>query len=226
MEDLELKKMWNACNQNIDEAKILNLQSWAVNIRTFEYLQTYKAQSKLKSLSTLKKWAVALGVLWVIFLGLLVYGNHFQNLYFTVSVCMLMFFSVAAIAIYIKHIVLIDKINFSESVVDAQKKITELQNSSINIIRILWLQMPFYTTFFWSTEWLTSDYRFWLIAFPITIFFTLLSIWLYKNISLKNVNKKWFKILLSKEWTSVSSAKKYLNEIEEFKNDNKMFEAS
>ena len=226
MEDLELKKMWNACNQNIDEAKILNLQSWAVNIRTFEYLQTHKAQSKLKSLSTLKKWAVALGVLWVIFLGLLVYGNHFQNLYFTVSVCMLMFFSVAAIAIYIKHIVLIDKINFSESVVDAQKKITELQNSSITIIRILWLQMPFYTTFFWSTKWLTSDYTFWLIAFPITIFFTLLSIWLYKNISLKNVNKKWFKILLSKEWTSVSSAKKYLNEIEEFKNDNKMFEAS
>lgn len=219
MEDLELKKMWNAFNQNIDEAKILNLQSWAVNIKTFEYLQTHKAQSKLKSLSTLKKWAVALGILWVSFLGLLLYGNHFQNLYFSVSVCMLMFFSVAAIAVYIKHIVLIDKINFSESVVDAQKKLTELQTSSITIIRLLWLQMPFYTTFFWSTEWLTSDYTFWLIAFPITIFFTFLSIWLYKNISLKNVDRKWFKILLSKEWTSVSSAKKYLNEIEEFKND-------
>ena len=49
MEDVELKKMWNSLNQNIDEAKILNLQSWAVNVKAFEYLQTHKAQSKLKS---------------------------------------------------------------------------------------------------------------------------------------------------------------------------------
>lgn len=219
MEDIELKKMWNACNNNINEAKILNLQSWAVNIKTFEYLQTVKAQSKLNSLARLKKWAVALGVLWVVFLALLIYGNRFQNLYFIVSVSMLLFFSIAAIVVYIKHIILINKINFSESIVDAQTKLTMLQTSSVTIIRLLWIQMPFYTTFFWSNKWLTSDYKFWLTAFPITVFFTFLSVWLYKNISLKNVNKKWFKILLGKEWTSLSTAKKYLTEIEEFKID-------
>lgn len=219
MEDLELKQMWKALNQNIEEVKILNLQSRAVNIKTFEYLQTHKAHSKLKSLSTLKKWAVALGVLWVYFLGLLLYGNRLQNLYFSFSVSMLMFFSVAAIVFYIKHIVLITKINFSESVVDAQTKLTALQTSSITIIRLLWLQMPFYTTLFWSTKWLTSDYRFWLISFPITMLFTFLSLGLYKNISLKNIDKKWFKVLLGKEWTSISSAKQYLDDIEEFKND-------
>ena len=217
MEDIELKEMWNTFNQNIDEAKILNLQSWAVNIKTFEYLQTHKAQSKLKSLSSIKKWAVALGILWVLFLGMLLYGNHFKNLYFSFSVLMLMLFSITAIVFYIKHIVLINKINYSESVVEAQKKLTELQASTINIIRILWLQLPFYTTFFWSSTWITSDYKFWLSAFPITLAFAFLSIWLYKNISLKNVDKKWFKLLLSKEWTSLSSAKKYLHEIEEFK---------
>ncbi len=219
MEDVELKKMWNSLNQNIDEAKILNLQSWAVNVKAFEYLQTHKAQSKLKSLSSLKKWAVALGILWLLFLGILLYGNHFKNFYFSFSVLMLIFFSVTAIVVYIKHIVLINKINYSENVVEVQKKLTELQSSTINIVRILWLQIPFYTTFFWSSTWINGDYKFWLTAFPITLFFTFLSFWLYKNISLKNVDKKWFKILLGKEWTSIWSAKEYLNEIEKFKND-------
>ncbi len=219
MEDIELKNMWKAYDQKIEEAKILNLQSWAVNIKTFEYLQTHKAQSKLNSLSTFKKWAVILGILWVLFLGALAYGNHFQNLYFTISIIMIMFFSVMAIAVYIKHIVLINNINYSESIVDAQKKLTELQASTINISRVLWLQMPFYTTFFWSTKWITSDYKFWLISFPVTLAFAFLSIWLYRNISLKNSGKKWFRILLNKEWTSVVNAKKYLDEIDEFKLD-------
>lgn len=217
MEDIELKEMWNSFNQSAEEAKILNLQSWAVNIKTFEYLQKHKADSKLKSLSAIKKWAVAAGVLWILFLGLLVYGNQLQNIYFTVSLVILIFFSVSAIAVYLKHIFMINNINYSESLVDAQKKLTELQASSIDIIRLLWLQMPFYTTFFWSTKWITSDYKFWAVALPITLFFTFLSLWLYRNISLKNADKKWFKILLNKEWTAVSDAKKYLDEIEDFK---------
>lgn len=215
---MELKNLWNSTVQNIDEAKILNLQSWTLNRNTFENLQKFRAQSALKSLARIKKWAVVLGMIWVIFLGLLVYGNRFQNLYFTVSACMLIFFTIAAILVYSYHIILIKKINFCESVVEAQTAITKLQTSSLSIIRLLWLQMPFYTTFFWSTKWITSDYWFWLTAFPITLFCTLLSIWLFKNISLQNVNKKWFKVLLNKEWTSLSSAEKYLNEIEEFKN--------
>jgi hypothetical protein len=217
MEDIELKEMWNSYNQSIEEAKILNLQSWAVTIKTFEYLQIHKAKSKLSSLSAIKKRAVVVGMLWIFFLGLLVYGNQLQNLYFSVSLTMLIFFSIAAIAVYLKHIYMLNKINYSENLIDAQKKLTELQTSSINVFRVLWLQMPFYTTFFWSTKWIASDYKFWAIAFPVTLFFTCLSIWLYRNISLKNADKKWFKLLLNGEWNSLSIAKKYLNEIEEFK---------
>jgi cation transport ATPase len=152
MEDIELKEMWNSYNQSIEEAKILNLQSWAVTIKTFEYLQIHKAKSKLSSLSAIKKRAVVVGMLWIFFLGLLVYGNQLQNLYFSVSLTMLIFFSIAAIAVYLKHIYMLNKINYSENLIDAQKKLTELQTSSINVFRVLWLQMPFYTTFFWSTK--------------------------------------------------------------------------
>jgi len=218
MDDIELKNMWKAYDQKMEEAKILNLPSWAVTSKTFEYLKTHKAQSILKSLSTFKKWAVALGILWLLFLGILVYGTHFKNLYFTISVISIMLFTIIAIAVYIKHINLINQINYGESILDTQKKLTELQTSTIKMVRILWLQMPFYTTFYWNTKWMNSDIQFWLIAFPITLFFTVLSIWLYRNISLKNADKKWIKILLGdKEWTSIINAKRYLDEIEEYK---------
>ncbi len=220
MDDIELKNMWKACDPKMEEAKILNLQSWAVNSKTFEYLQTHKVQSILKSLSTFKKWTVALGILWVLFLGILVYGNHFENLHFSISVIIILLFTITAIIVYIKHIVLINQLNYSESILETQKKLTELQASTIKIVRILWLQMPFYTTFYWNTKWINSGIKFWLIAFPITLFFTFLAIWLYRNISLKNADKKWFKILLGdKEWTSLIKAKRYLEEIEEFKKE-------
>lgn len=220
MDDIELKNMWKAYGQKLEEAKILNLQSWAVNSKTFEYLQTHKAQSTLNALSTFKKWAVAVGILWMLLLGNLVYATHFKNLYFSISVILIMLFTIIAIAVYLKHIVLINQINYSESILETQKKLTELQASTIKIVRILWLQMPFYTTFYWNTKWMNSDIKFWLIAFPITLCFTFLAIWLYRNISLKNADKKWFKILLGdKEWTTIINAKKYLNEIEKFRKE-------
>jgi len=218
MEDIELKNMWKAYDQKIAEAKILNLQSWVVNLKTFEYLQTHKAQSILKSLSIFKSWAVVVGILWIFILAVLAFSNNFLNPYFTISVMIIMLFSIFATAMYINQIVLIKQINYSESIIDVQKKLAQLQSSTINGLRIVWLQLPFYTTFFWSTKWMMNDIKFWLIAFPVTLLFTLLAIWLYKNISLKNAHKKWLKILLSnKEWTSIIKAKEYLDEIEEFK---------
>ncbi len=218
MNDIELKNIWKTYDQKIEEAKILNLQSWAVNIKTFEYLQTHKAATILGSLSRYKKVAVILGLLWAFFLGILVYGNHFKNVYFTVSVLAIFIFTIIAIAAYVKQIILIGRINYGNSLTDTQEKLTRLKASTIKSIRVIWLQLPFYTTFFWNTEWMKSDIKFWLITFPVTLIFTFFAIWLYKNISLKNAEKKWLKMLLgNKEWTSLINAKKYLDEIEEFK---------
>jgi hypothetical protein len=219
MEDTKLEEIWKAYSRSVADAKVLNMQSWAVNIKTFEYLQMHNAKSKLKSLGNFKKWAVLLGILWVLLLGTLVYGNDFRNMYFSISVMMIMIFTIIAIAVYIKHIVLINQINLSESIIEVQEKLAELQASTINIVRILWLQMPFYTTFFWSSQWITRDIKFWLISFPVTLLFIALTIWLYMNISYRNVDKRWFRILFGGiEWAPVIKAINYLKEIEDFKN--------
>ncbi|MEO6893747.1 MAG: hypothetical protein ABI136_01865, partial [Ginsengibacter sp.] len=61
---------------------------------------------------------------------------------------------------------------------------------------------------------------FWMISFPVAIVFTFASVWLYRNISLKNINKKWFKILFnSPEWNWLIRANYFLEEINSFKKE-------
>lgn len=220
MEDIELKKMWEASGQQLEQARVLNLQSWVVSTRTFEYLQKHKAQSKLNGLSRFKKWMIGFGIIWCLFLLLLLVDDHFKHFYFSASVAILAVFNIYAVYAYIKQVILISQINYESSIIDTQKKLTELQVSTVNIVRILFLQAPFYTTFYWSTQWMQTDYKFWLITFPISVLILLASLWLYRNISFKNAGKKWFRLLMgTREWTSIIDAKKYLEEIEEFKSN-------
>jgi hypothetical protein len=222
MEDSELKDLLSSYNHQLEEAKVLNLQSWVLNYKCYESIQSQKAKSKLKSLITFKMDAMILGIVWISFLGYLLYHSlEMSKIFFVISAGAIILFTAIAIIVYVYHIVLIRKINNSEHVIKTQETIARLQLSTINIVRILFLQTPFYSTFFWSLQWIKNDpLSFWLIAFPITLFLILISIWLYRNISYKNVNKKWFKMLFnSPEWTSLTKASAFLNEIENFKKD-------
>ena len=212
MEDINLKNIWKAQDEKLDRAMKLNLF-------VLDSMQKQKAASKLNGLARLKLVAVILGILWSLFLGILVYGNQLQNIYFTVSVGMILLITIAAIAIYIKHIVLIKEIDYSQSITDTQKKLAKLQASTFNN-RFILLQTPFYTTWFWSTEMIqASVIKFCLIAVPITLLFTVLTIWLYKNLTPLQMHKKWVNYLLKNdpEQVPVIQAQKFLNEIEEFK---------
>lgn len=212
MEDITLKNLWKAQDEKLERTLKLNLY-------LLESLQKQKAESKLNSLARFKGWAVALGIIWILFLGVLIYGNQLQNIYFTVSVSMIMLFNIAAVAIYIKHIVLIRQLDYSQSITATQNKLSVLQASTFNL-RFLLLQTPFYTTWFWSTGMINDNLiKFWLISVPITIAFTVLAIWLYKNLTLENMHKKWVRSLVNStpEHTAVFKAIDFLNELEEFK---------
>lgn len=212
MEDITLKNIWKAQDEKLDRAMKLNLF-------IMESMQKQKAASKLNGLARLKLVAVILGILWSLFLGILVYGNQLQNIYFTVSVGMILLITIAAITIYIKHIVLIKEIDYSQSITDTQKKLAKLQASTFNS-RFILLQTPFYTTWFWSTEMIqASVIKFCLIAVPITVLFTVITIWLYRNLTPLKMHKKWVSYLLKNdpEQLPVIQAQKFLNEIEEFK---------
>ena len=213
MDDLQLQSIWNAYDKKLEK-------SLQLNIKLFESLQTDKAKSKLNALLSVKIIGIVLGILWVLFLGVLVYGTGFKNLYFTVSAGAILVFSAVGIATYIKHISLINQIDYTGSITNTQQKLAALQVSTINITRFLWLQMPFYTTFFWSPEWAaSSDFGFWFIAVPITLIFTLAALWLYKNISTENLHKAWMKkfMMMGVEYKYILVASNLLQEIADFK---------
>jgi len=220
MEDLELQKIWKAYDNKLEEIKVLNLQSWALNLRSLETIQTYKAKSKLNALATFNLWVVVLGIVWILFLGVLVYGNRFQNPYFSVSVSVILLFTIIAVWAYIRHIIIIREIDYGQSITDMQKKLAQLETSTFQSTRIVWLQLPFYTTWFWHNQWM-SDPKFWLISFPITMGFTILAIFLYRKITQENLHKKWVRKLMMSgpEYTSVLQARDFIDEIEKFKRD-------
>lgn len=212
MDDITLKTLWKTQDKKLDRAMKQNLF-------IIESMQKQKAQSKLKGLARLKLVAVILGVLWTLFLGVLVYGNQLHNIYFTVSAGMIMLITIGAIVAYIKHIVLIKEIDYGQNIITAQKKLAQLQASTFSS-RFILLQTPFYTTWFWSTEMIESSAtKFCLIAVPITTIFTIVTFWLYKNLTPLKMHKKWVSWLVKNnpEYIPVIQAQKFLNEIEEFK---------
>jgi hypothetical protein len=212
MEDITLLNLWKAQEKKLD-------RTMRINLFLLESMQKQKAQSKLKGLARLKTGTVILGIAYILLLGLLIYGNQFKNIYFSISLVAILLFNVLAVGIYIQHISLIRHIDYSQSITNAQEKLSRLQASTFNT-RFLFLQTPFYATWFWSTPMIEGSLiKFWLISAPIALFFTLLAIWLYRNLKPENMHKKWVRTFIQSnpEHKSVMEAQKFLNEIEVFK---------
>jgi hypothetical protein len=214
MEDITLMNLWKAQEEKLDRTMRLNLF-------LLESMQKQKAQSKLKGLARIKTSAVILGIVYILLLGLLIYGNQFKNIYFSISLGAILLFNVLAVIVYMQHISLIRHIDYSQSITDAQEKLSRLQASTFNT-RFLFLQAPFYTTWFWSTGMIeAAGVKFWLISVPIALLFTLLAIWLYRNLTPENMHKKWVRTFIKSnpEHKSIMEAQEFLNEIDDFKSN-------
>ncbi|PWT72241.1 MAG: hypothetical protein C5B59_16175 [Bacteroidetes bacterium] len=220
MNDSEIKEIWKSYDKMIEESKVLNLQSWVLNLRCFETLQTQKAKSKLKSLIIPKIIVILLGLGWLGFLGIMLAFLHSQII-IAISLIAIMVLTFVIIIVYIQNIVVILQVNYTDSIVDTQKKLAFLQSSIVNSVRIGWLQLPFYTTWHLANKLaVTGSISFWIIQISVTLSFALLAVFLFKNISLKNGDKKWVRNLLRGYGLSrVSKAMDFIKEIEEFKQD-------
>lgn len=214
-----MKNLWKEYGNLVEEVRILNLQSWVLQLQSFEYMQTAKAKSKLNALGRQKKWLVGLGILWVVaLLFLVVHSLEYRKIFFVVSVGMIALINIIGIIGYIKQVVLIRQIDNSESVTEVQQKIAELQSSTLWIVRWMFLQTPFYCSWFTTPDMALHDVKTWTITLPVFALFTLATIWLYRSINFKNADKKWFKAFFrGAEWGSVIQAKRFMEEIDEFK---------
>jgi len=211
MEEQELKKIWQAYDDKLQKALDLNQ-------RLVETINADRVESKLAAFRRSHVSVMVLGIVWVLFLVFL-WANTLDNIYFTVSVGGIILFNVYAVAAYIWHLQILSTVSVAESITDTQNKLARVQVSLSNVGRTLFLQAPLYCTFWYSDEAVAhAGPLFWGIQAVVVSFFVFLSVFLYRNVTYKNMHKKWVRNLMdSFGGKKLRLAAEFMHEIEDFK---------
>jgi len=212
MEDMEIINLWKAQNARID-------QSLTLNRKLLHDTLHQKARISLQGLRTVRWAGIILGIGWCIGIAALVLSSWpVTSVIFKISLGINFFVTAIAVGLYIYHLVLIDGFDNSQDIVTAQQKLTELKVSNLKTLGILWLQLPVFSTWYMSVEWMQqSPLSFWGIQVPVVLLQAMAGLWLYRNFNVKNRDKKWFRWFVSKgEFARIAKAQEITREMEEF----------
>jgi hypothetical protein len=217
MENTEIINIWKSLDRKLEQNLVLN--------KTIaEEITRKKVKSALSSMTLVKLLAVMIGVVWVISLDFVIVNlviNAFDQVspFFLVSAGIQVLITKVAIGIYIHQLILIHKTDITESITETQERLTTLKSSSLLVARILFLQLPLWTTFYLQSGMLeTGNTILLILQGVVTISFSFLALWLFKNIKYENKDKKWFRLLFSgAEWVPIIKSMELLREVEKFK---------
>lgn len=214
MEDDTLIALWKSYGQKLDE----NLQ---LNRRNAEDLTKIKVRSALNSMQPVKVFTVIAGILWVLFVdALIVRLFPVANIFFLLSAGIQVLLTKVAIGIYLYQLILLQQVDISQTVLSTQEQLARLKSSTLWVTRILFLQLPVWTTFYWNKSMLLNgNMALYLLQAVVTLSFLFIALWLFFNIRYQNRNKRWFRFIFSgREWQPLIRSMELLAEIETYKN--------
>ena len=219
MNELELKMLWQTANEKLEKTLAGN----KINADEIAQIKMYHF---ILSMKPIKLFTLLTGIIWVgagtIFLGhSYLYAFSEMNKFFLFSASVQVALTAIALFIYLYQIITIYQVDISDPILKTQKRLASLKISTLWVTRILFLQLPVWTTFWWNEvmfrEWNVFQ---WLITGSVTLAFVFASIWLFFNIKFENRNKKWFKLIFNgKEWTPLIKAIGLFEQLEEYKAD-------
>jgi hypothetical protein len=217
MEDKDIIGLWKSYDKKLEENLLLNRQQ-------AEDMTKLKVKSFLASMKPVKWFTILVGMVWV-GLGSFLVGNLFMyafdevSRFFLFSAAIQLLLTFAAIVIYLYQLALIRGVAIHESVLDAQGKLASLRSSTMWVARILFLQLPLWTTFYWShAMWEQATVWMYVIHGLITGSFLFAALWLFFNIRYENRDKRWFRLIFSgKEWDPVLRAMELLKQVEAYR---------
>ena len=216
MENTDIINLWKSYDKKLEENLVLNKKN-ATDITQL------KVQSLLKSMRPIKLFIIITGIVWVIFVDVLIINFfHIASPFLLISAVIHVLLTKLAIGIYLYQVILIYQVDISEPVLATQNKLASLKSSTLWVARLSFLQLPIWTIFYWNKSMLESG-NFWLYAiqFIVTVSFVVISVWLFFNIKYENRDKKWFQLIISGiEWNPVIKSMELYREVEEFKQDN------
>lgn len=213
MEDYQLKQLWQSYADQLEA-------SLALSRKNAEEITQMKIQNFLGSMKPIKIFTLAIGFLWVIFVdSLIITLFHHASVFFLISAAIQVILTKLAIGIYLFQLVLIYQADIGAPILATQEKLARLRSSTLWSARLLFLQLPVWTTFYLNASMLENGSPVWyMLQVVITLSFTWAAIWLFRNIRFENRDKKWFRLIFQgKEWDPVIRSIELLEEIKEFK---------
>lgn len=212
MENIEIINLWKQYDEKLEK-------SLSLNQKIVEELQQQKAKNALKPARNYKYLAVLNGLIYAgLIIYFLYYLNPFASIFIKASVTIHLIVTLVAVGMYVRQLVLINEIDRSENILQMQQKMATLKSSTLRVIGVCFLQMPVFVTWGISFELINNNpLAFWLIYVPIILLFAYAGIWLYRNIDMKNIDKRWLRIMFyGAEWNAILRSGKLLKEIETF----------
>jgi len=220
MDELELKKLWHNTNDKLEA-------NFVINKKNTEDITRVKVHSILGSMKPIKIFILLVGILWVS-IGVIalssIYLNSFSeaNKFFLFSASIQVGLTAMALFVYLYQLITIYQVDVTDPIIRTQERLASLKTSTLWVTRILFLQLPVWSTFWWNETMLT-DWS--ILQLVVTLFFTfsftLIAIWLFFNIKYENRNKKWFQLIFSgKEWTPLMKSLELLEQVEDYKGQN------
>jgi hypothetical protein len=209
----EFQQIWKAYDAKLE-------RSLQLNLRLLSEVQSQKAKSVLRSFVAARVITIVIGVIYMALLCFAFWVIRSQPV-MAVSFGVFILCTALAIGESIREIGVIHGISYGDNVVDTQQKLAGIQSSIIRILRISWVQLPFWSTSFVSNELLRKGGReFLMVEIPIVLFFVVLAVFLFRNITVENANKKkWVRSLIKGTGIkSVTRAMDFMKEITDFKN--------
>lgn len=221
MNELELKRLWQITSDNLEKSS-------AINKKNTDDIMQVKVFSILGSMKPIKIFTLLVGILWV-GIGIIalssIYLTAFSeaNKFFLFSATVQVLLTAIALFIYIYQLIKIYQVEIYDTILQTQKNLAQLKISTLWVARILFLQLPVWTTFWWNESMLTEwNYFQWGMTLFITASFAILALWLFFNIKYENRNKKWFKLIFTgKEWTPLMKAIEMLEQLGHYRSDKK-----
>jgi hypothetical protein len=200
MSETDFILLWKEHYEKID-------QSLAINKRLLKELLSQKASSAVQTLIRGKAFGIAAATIYLLILGaaltiavaFTIVHHSPAATYFIVSIGAIFLINIKALYDYIRHLILINRIRYDESVTSIQSRLSRLHWALVRHCRIMVLQFPFWSTFFLSSTWFPGHTppAFIAIQIAVTGLLTYIAFWLYRNLTLANRDNFWIKIFIS-----------------------------
>lgn len=226
MELTEMKSIWQAYDTKLEKTLQLNLHC-------LELIQTQKVKSKLAPLYWQRVIEIALHAMAIFLLTVFLYKNFFQ-LSYAVSAMALFTFYIIAIFMCLKQIGIIKRMDYSNDIVTIQSSLVMLQTHIVNYMRVAVLCIPTFLAYPMVVSKAINDFNlkslsfmditanyhgnWWTVQIIATIILIPLCVWFYRQVSYKNIHKKWVKDTIQKtSGTRIRKAIEFIKELESLK---------